>query len=105
MHFPTEYFSLKGLRLNCLAKKMMVLLGHFDLPAWSAVLEQVTHTGHDGCSYCTHKGKTVSTSARGHVMTYPFCDTPTGRAELRTSEDIERDSLAALHKDKTVNYF
>ena len=86
------------------ASRVMVLSGHFDLPARSAVLEQVTHTGHDSCCYCTEKGKTVSTSARGHVMTFPFCDTPSGHAELRSSEDIERDSLKALHEKLTVSH-
>lgn len=86
------------------ASHVMVLSGHFDLPARSTVLEQVTHTGHDSCCYCTEKGKTVSTSARGHVMTFPFCDTPTGHAELRTSEDIEQDSLKALNEKSTVGH-
>ena len=49
------------------------------------------------------KGETVSTSARGHVMTFPFRDTPTGHAELRTSKDIEQDSLKALHENSTVS--
>ena len=48
-------------------------------------------------------GETVSTSARGHVVTFPFRDTPTGRAELRTSKEIERDSLKALHEDSSVS--
>ena len=69
--------------------RVMVLLGHFDLPARSAVLEQVSYNGHDSCCCCTEKGETVSTSARGHVVTFPFRDTPTGHAELRTSKDIE----------------
>ena len=104
------FFLIDGIEVELPSKEaaalqMMVLSGHFDLPVRSAVLEQVMHTGHDGCCYCTHKGKTVSTSARGHVMTYPFCDTPTGHAELRTSEDIERDSLTALHGNKTVSCY
>ena len=83
--------------------RVMVLSGHFDLPARAAVLDQVTHTGHDACCYCTEKGKTVSTSARGHVMTYPFCNTPTGHAELRTSQNIKEESLKALHENLPVS--
>lgn len=74
----TEYwlFFIEGIEVElpskeAAASQMMVLSGHFDLPARSAVLEQVTHTGHDGCCYCTHKGKTVSTSGRGHVIITP----------------------------------
>ena len=43
--------------------RVMVLSGHFDLSAHSAVLEQVSYNGHDSCCYCTEKGETVSTSA------------------------------------------
>lgn len=85
--------------------RVMVLSGHFDLPARSAVLEQVSYNGHDSCCYCTEKGETISTSARGHVVTYPFRDTPTGHAELRTTKDIEQDSLKALHANSTVSCF
>lgn len=85
--------------------RVMVLSGHFDLPARSAVLEQVSYSGHDSCCYCKEKGKTVSTSARGHVVTFPFRDTPTGHAELRTSKDIEQDSSKALHENSSVNGF
>lgn len=83
--------------------RVMVLSGHFDLPARSAVLEQVSYNGHDSCCYCTEKGETVSTSARGHVVTFPFRDTQTGHVELRTSKDIEQDSLKALHENSTVS--
>lgn len=50
------------------------------------------------------KGETVSTSARGHVVTFPFRDTPTGHAELWTTKDIEQDSLKALHEYSTVSH-
>lgn len=84
--------------------RVMVLSGHFDLVARSAVLDQVTHTGHDSCCYCTEKGSTVSTSRRGHVMTFPFRNTITGHAELRNWEDIEQDSLKALLEKQTVSH-
>jgi len=44
--------------------RVMVLSGHFDLSAHSAVLEQVSYNGHDSCCYCTEKGETVSTVSR-----------------------------------------
>ena len=105
-----NFFFVEGIEIELPIKKaatsqMMVLSAHFDLPARSGVLEQVSHTGRDGCCYCVLKGETVSTSARGHVMTYLFCDTPTGHAELRTSEEIERDSLTALQGNCTVSQF
>lgn len=85
------------------ASRVMVLSSHFELPARSAVLEQVTYTGYNSCCYCTEKGKTASTSIKGHVMTFPFRDTPTGHAELRSSKGIEQDSLKALHENLTVS--
>lgn len=94
-------FEIELPREEAATSQVMVLSGHFDLPARSAVLEQVSHNGHDSCCYCAEKGETVSTSARGHVMTFPFRDTPTGHAELRTSKDIEQDSLKALHENST----
>ena len=96
-------FEIELPREEAATSQVMVLSGHFDLPARSAVLEQVSHNGHDSCCYCTEKGETVSTSVRGHVMTFPFRDTPTGHAELRTSKDIEQDSLKALHENSTVS--
>jgi hypothetical protein len=45
---------------------------HFDLPARGAILDQLTYVVHDSCCYCDEKGEVVKTSARGHVMTFPF---------------------------------
>lgn len=81
----------------------MVLSGHFDLPARAAILDQVTHTGYDACCYCTQKGKTIKTSARGHVMTYPFCETLSGHEKLRSLDDIKKDSFKALHENVPVS--
>ena len=86
--FPL-FFFIEGIEVELPSKeaatsRVMMLSSHFDLPARSAVLEQVTHTGHDGCCYCTERGKTVSTSVRGHVMTFLFRDTPTGHADLQS---------------------
>lgn len=36
-------------------------------------------------------------------MTFPFRDTPSGHAELRSSKGIEQDSLKALHENLTVS--
>lgn len=96
-------FEVELPREKAATSRVMVLSGHFDLPARSAVLEQVSYNGHDSCCYCTEKGETVSTSARGHVVTFPFRDTQTGHVELQTSKDIEQDSLKALHENSTVS--
>ena len=36
--------------------KVIVLSGHFDLPAHAGVTEQVTYIGHDSCCYCYEHG-------------------------------------------------
>ena len=77
--------------------KVMVLSGHFDLPAHTGALEQVTYTGHDSCSYCTEHGEVIKTGARDHVMTFPFCNMVTGHAPFRTAE-VEAQSYGALEK-------
>jgi len=63
--------------------KVVALSSHFDLPARAGSLEQVTCTGHDSCSFCYEHGEVIKTSARGHVMTFPFRDTPSGHVDLR----------------------
>ena len=85
--------------------KVMALSGHFDLPARAGVLEQVTYTGHDSCSYCEEHGDVVKTGARGHVMTFPFRNTVSGHAELRTAHSVEAHSYSALEKNSTVSMF
>ena len=72
--------------------KVMVLSSHFDLPACAGVLEQVTYTGHDSCSYCDEHGEVIKTGLRGHVMEFPFCNTVTGHVKLRTAEEVETQS-------------
>lgn len=32
----------------------------------------VQFNDYSGCPYCQNEGKSVSTSARGHTLTYPF---------------------------------
>ena len=85
--------------------KVMALSGHFDLPARAGVLEQVTYTGHDSCSYCEEHGDVVKTGARGHVMTFPFRNTISGHAELRTAHNVEAHSYSALEQNTTVSMF
>lgn len=48
--------------------KVMVLSGHFDLPARAGVTEQVTYIGHDSCCYCYEHGEVVKTGSKGHVQ-------------------------------------
>lgn len=88
---------------NAIKSKVMTLSGHFDLPAWAGVLEQVPYTGHDSCRFCTEGGEVVKTGDRGHVMTFPFRNTQTGHAPLRLAEDVERDSCNALDSNKPVS--
>ena len=76
----------------------MALSGHFDLPARAGVLEQVTYTGHDSCSYCEEHGDVVKTGARGHVMTFPFQNAVSGHA-------VEAQSYGALEQNRTVSVF
>ena len=83
--------------------KVMVLSGHFDLPARAGALEQVTYTGHDSCCYCTEHGEVIKTGTKGHVMTFPFRNTVTGHATLRTVEEVEAQSYGALEKNSTVS--
>jgi len=78
--------------------KVMTLSSHFDLPARAGVLEQYTYTGHDSCCFCDEHGETVKTGPRGHVMTFPFCNTTTGHAKPRTSEEVKAFSHEALEK-------
>ena len=58
--------------------KVIPLSGHFDLPARAGILEQLTFTGHDSCCYSNEHGGVAKTSQRGHVMTFPFRNTPKG---------------------------
>lgn len=83
--------------------KVMALSGHFDLPARAGVLEQVTYVGHDSCCYCDEHGETVKTGNNGHVMTFPFRNTASGHANLRTAEGVTCNSFEALERNKVVN--
>ena len=84
--------------------KVMALSGHFDLPARASVLEQLTYNGHYSCCYCKEYGDVCKLGARSHVMTFPFRDTETGHAELRTMKSVEDDSYAALENDSIVSF-
>ena len=77
-------------------QKVMALSGHFDLPARASVLEQMTYNGHYSCCYCEEYGDVCKFGQRSHVMTFPFRDTDTGHAELRTAEGVQHDSYDAL---------
>lgn len=83
--------------------KVMVLSGHFDLPARAGVVEQVTYIGHDSCSYCNEPGEVVKTGARGHVMTFPFRNTASGHAKPRTAEEVKIHSFSALERNTVVS--
>lgn len=83
--------------------KVVALSSHFDLPARAGSLEQVTFTGHDSCSFCYEHGEVIKTSARGHVMTFPFRDTPSGHVDLRTAEQVKAHSFDALERNATVS--
>lgn len=74
----------------------MALSGHFDLPARAGVLEQMTYVGHDSCSFCDEHGDVVKTTGRGHVMTFPFRNTPSGHAKPRDAVDVKAHSYEAL---------
>lgn len=50
-------FEVELPREEAATSRVMVLSGHFDLPARSPVLKQVSYNGHDGCCYCTEKAK------------------------------------------------
>ena len=84
--------------------KVMVLSGHFDLPARAGVTEQVTYIGHDSCCYCYEHGEVVNTGSKGHVMTVPFRNTASGHARPRTAGEVTTDSYMALETNKTVSY-
>ena len=84
--------------------KVVALSSHFDLPARAGSLEQVTCTGHDSCSFCYDHGEVIKTSARGHVMTFPFRDTPSGHVDLRASEQVKAHSFDALERNATVSF-
>lgn len=83
--------------------KVVALSSHFDLPARAGSLEQVTCTGHDSCSFCYEHGEVIKTSARGHVMTFPFHDTPSGHVDLCTAEQVKAHSFDALERNATVS--
>lgn len=82
----------------------MAISGHFDLPARAGVLEQVTYVGHDSCSFCDEHGEVVKTNGRGHVMTFPFRNTPSGHAEPRDAVDVKAHAHEALETNATVSY-
>ena len=84
--------------------KVMAISGHFDLPARAGVLEQVTYVGHDSCSFCDEHGDVVKTTGRGHVMTFPFRNTPSGHAEPRDAVNVKAHAYEALEKNATVSY-
>ncbi|XP_044183603.1 uncharacterized protein LOC122964165 [Acropora millepora] len=80
----------------------MAISGHFELPARAGVLEQVTYVGHDSCSFCDEHGEVVKTNGRGHVMTFPFRNTPSGHAEPRDAVDVKAHAYEALETNATV---
>ena len=81
----------------------MALSGHFDLPARSGVLEQVTYVGYDSCCYCNEHGEVIRVGARGHVMTFPIRDTASGHAKARTAGEVKTHSYDALEMNTTVS--
>jgi hypothetical protein len=60
---------------------------------------------HDSCCYCDEKGEVVKTSARGHVMTFPFWNTCTGHATLRKMKNIVSDCFTALETNSIVSIY
>ena len=77
---------------------MIPLSGHFDLPARAGILEQLTFTGHDSSCYSNEHGEVAKTSQQGHVMIFPFRNTPKGNAEIRTAQKVRAHLYRALEK-------
>ena len=50
----------------------ILLNGTMDAPAKCLLQNFVQFNGYSGCPYCLNEGKSVSTSAKGHTLTYPF---------------------------------
>lgn len=48
-------------------------------------------------------GDVVKTSGRGHVMTFPFRNTPSGHAKPRDAVDVKANAYEALEKNATVS--
>lgn len=82
--------------------KVKALSSHFDLPACTGVLEQVTYVGHNSCCYCDEHGETVKTRPRGHVMSFPFRNTASGYTKPRTAGAVTANSFEALKKNTVV---
>ena len=106
-YFNYWVFTLVGMDVTLPDKvktksQVTALSGHFDLPGRAGVLEQLTHTGHESCIYCTEHGEVIKTGP-GHVMTFPFRNSVTGHAKLRTAEEVERNSFDALERNATVS--
>lgn len=85
--------------------KVKALSSHFDLPACTGVLEQVTYVGHNSCCYCDEHGETVKTGPRGHVMSFPFRNTASGYTKPRTAGAVTANSFEALKKNTVVSGF
>lgn len=52
--------------------KVVVICGTCDLPAKCLVCNTVQYNGFYGCCKCKSPGRTVKTSARGHMHAFPF---------------------------------
>lgn len=84
--------------------KVKALSSHFDLPACTGVLEQVTYVGHNSCCYCDEHGETVRTGPRGHVMSFPFRNTASGYTKPQMVSGFKSPSpLLQLPSFYTVN--
>lgn len=82
--------------------KVILLAGTCDLPAKCLMLNTIQFNGKFGCNKCLQSGLSFTTSARGHVHIYPYCnEDPTG--PLRSSTQHQLDVSEAKRTNTVVN--
>lgn len=82
--------------------KAIVICGTCDLPAKCMVCNTVQYNGFYGCCKCKTPGRTVKTSARGHMHAFPF-NADNIKGEKRTSAGCMEDAKQAIDCGKPVN--
>ena len=85
-----------------LTSKVVVICGTCDLPAKCLVCNTVQFNGFYGCCKCKSPGRTVKTSARGHMHVFPFNEANV-KGEKRTSTGFMEDAKDAVNCGKPVN--
>ena len=84
--------------------KIIVICGTCDLPAKCMVCNTIQYNGFYGCCKCKTPGRTIKTSARGHMHAFPF-NGDNVKGEKRTSTGFMEDAKQAIDCRETHKWY